>query len=71
MSYKFQVIMAQVRQSQLRAEYYRVRVETGAYKDKLGKVWLGGSEDSGGTPATEEQLLHRELENIRNILSVY
>ena len=58
---KFQVIMAQMRQSQLRAQLSAFRISSGAYKDKVGKMYHGGLPENGGVACTEEQLLQHEL----------
>lgn len=58
---QFNLALAQVAQSQLRATHYKQRIDTGVYKDRLGHVWQGGHPDSGGTPVSEEALLREEL----------
>jgi hypothetical protein len=53
---KFQLALTEAKQSQLRAEHYNVRIETGAYKDRLVHK---GSVD--GPYYTEKELLLDEV----------
>ena len=36
---RFEVAMAEVAQSQLRARYYEQRISTGAWRERIGKVF--------------------------------
>ena len=77
---KFQVVMMQARQSQLLAEHFKVRIETGVYKERLGHrfKFVQDTHNADGpitkdvqtVPCTEEELLRDEvkvmLQHIRN-----
>lgn len=64
-----QIALADAAQSQMRAAFFMQRVNSGMYKDRLGKVFYG-SPESGGQPLTEEELLRDEMatvhQHIRN-----
>lgn len=53
--------LANIAQSQLRAKMFMLRIETGAYKDRLGK-----SRRLDGTPLTEDEVLKSELGIVDN-----
>ena len=52
----FQLALVEARQSQLRAEHFAVRINTGAYKSRLGRVTNGAR-----VPYTEQQILDDEV----------
>lgn len=39
----FQLALMEARQAQLRAEHFKVRIDTGVWKDRVGHVRVGGS----------------------------
>jgi hypothetical protein len=53
-----QCLMAQVNISLTRAAHFKMRIETGVYKNRVGKVRQGGLD---GPFLTEEQILQDEL----------
>lgn len=53
--------LAEAAQSQLRAQYYQKRIETGAWRERIGKVHVGGLPEHGGVPMTEDAILRDEV----------
>ncbi len=53
---QFNLALAEVKQSQLRAEYYAKRIETGIYKQRQGTTTYGNSR-----PLTDQELLSDEM----------
>lgn len=58
---QFQLALAEATQSQLRAQYYQKRIETGAWRSRIGRVHVGGLPEHGGTPMPEDQILQDEV----------
>ncbi len=58
---RFQLAVLEAQQSQLRATYYAQRIQTGAWRDRIGKVFHGALPEHGGTPYSEDELLKDEL----------
>ena len=58
---RFEVAMAEVAQSQLRARYYEQRISTGAWRERIGKVHVGGLPEHGGVPMAEDAILRDEV----------
>jgi hypothetical protein len=56
---QFNLALAEAKQSQLRAEYYAKRIETGSYKERIGK-----SLNFDKTPRTEQEILQDEVETM-------
>lgn len=56
---KFNLALAEAKQSQLRAEYYSKRIETGSYKYHACKSF-----DKHHNPQTEEQIRQDEVETM-------
>lgn len=59
------IALAQARQSQLRAEYFKLRVETGAYITRLNKVF-----DGHGRPLTADELMLNELQTMHRHIEI-
>lgn len=55
---QFQIALADVAQSQLRARYYEQRIQTGVWKERIGKVRQGSHD---GPLLPEEDLLRAEV----------
>jgi hypothetical protein len=58
---QFNLALAEAKQSQLRAEYYAKRIETGSYKERIGK-----SLNLDKTPRTEQEILRDEVGTMHN-----
>jgi 3-methyladenine DNA glycosylase/8-oxoguanine DNA glycosylase len=61
---RIELAMAEAAQSQLRAQYYQKRIETGAWRERSGKVYVGGLPEHGGTPMPDERILRDEVETM-------
>lgn len=55
---RFQLSLAEAAQSQLRAQHYAKRIETGVWKERIGRVRIGGF---NGELASEEYILKDEV----------
>lgn len=62
---KFMLALAEAKQSQLRAEYYSKRIDTGSYKERVGKSF-----DGHHNPRTEQQILQDEVETMYRHISL-
>lgn len=60
-----QVALLSVKQSQLRADYYKVRIESGVYKDRV--VHHGSS---NGPLFSEEELLKDEVATMQRHIQI-
>lgn len=62
---RFQLAMMEAAQAQLRAQYQAKRIETGVWKDRIGKVKQGGLNGPAVPEADllkdEVQLMHRHI----------
>ena len=67
---RFEVAMAEVAQSQLRARYYEQRITTGAWRERIGKVYLGGLPEHGGVPMAEDEILHDEVQTMNRHIQI-
>lgn len=56
---QFQLALTQAAQSQLRAEHYAVRIQTGVFKSR--QVYRGGLPEHGGVPYTQDELQADEV----------
>lgn len=68
---RFELAMAETKQSQLRAAYYHHRIESKAYLTRLGKVFhlpTLGQDDK--TPFTEEELRQDEIATMERHLEL-
>ncbi len=60
---RFQIALGDASQSQLRAQYYQKRLETGAWRNRLGKAFIASQGSPiRAVPMTEEQLLQDEVD---------
>ena len=58
---QFALSLTEVAQSQLRAQYYQQRITTGAWRERIGRVHVGGLPEHGGTPMAEDEILCDEV----------
>ena len=58
---QFALSLTEVAQPQLRAQYYQQRISTGAWRERIGKVYVGGLPEHGGVPMTEDAILRDEV----------
>lgn len=58
---QFNLALTEAAQSQLRARHFEQRVVTGAYRERLGKAFIGGLPEHGGVPMTEDELRQSDL----------
>ena len=58
---QFALSLTEVAQSQLRAQYYQQRISTGAWRERIGKVYVGGLPEHGGVPMAEDAILRDEV----------
>jgi len=56
---QIQLALAEVAQSQLRARHFDLRIQTGAWRDRVGHVFIGPMSDR--VLASEEQVLASEV----------
>lgn len=61
---RFQLALVEAQQSQLRAQYYQKRIDTGTWRERIGKVFEGGLPEHGGIPYTEERILQDEVQTM-------
>lgn len=61
MTNQFQLAILEAQQSQLRATYYAQRIQSGAWRDRIGHVFHGSLPEHGGVPYTEDEVLKSEL----------
>ena len=59
---RFEVAMAEVAQSQLRARYYEQRISTGAWRERIGKVFRSSAYRD--IALTEDEILHDEVQTM-------
>ena len=55
------ISLADAQQSNVRALYYKARVDNGVYKLRVGHAFHGGLPENGGVAFTEQELLADEL----------
>ena len=58
---QFNLSLAEAAQSQLRAQYYQQRITTGVWRERIGKVHVGGLPEHGGVPMAEDAILRDEV----------
>jgi hypothetical protein len=61
---QFALSLTEIAQSQLRAQYYQQRISTGAWRERIGKVYVGGLPEHGGVLMTEDAILRDEVETM-------
>lgn len=61
---RFQLALVEAQQSQLRAQYYQKRIDTGTWRERIGKVHVGGLPEHGGTPMPEAAILQDEVQTM-------
>jgi hypothetical protein len=58
---RFDLCLAEVAQSHRRADHYRLRIDTGTYKARIGHVFCGLMSDPEKRPLTEQEILADEV----------
>ena len=64
---RFEVAMAEVAQSQLRARYYEQRISTGAWRERIGKVFRSSAYRD---IALTEEILHDEVQTMNRHIQI-
>lgn len=67
---RIELSMADAAQSQLRAQFYQKRIETGVWRDRIGKVCSGSLAEYGGTPLPEADILRDEVDTMGRHISI-
>lgn len=67
---RMRLSLAESAQSQLRAKYQAVRIETGAWKNRIGQVFKGGLPEHGGVAMTEQEVLNSEVVTMNTHISL-
>ncbi len=65
---RFEVAMAEVAQSQLRARYYEQRISTGAWRERIGKVFRRSAYRD--IALTEDEIQHDEVQTMNRHIQI-